>query len=549
MRTSRLRIISLPSSWGLAAGITAPPPPPPGNDLCGFDLPAPVDDTTYNLPQGGTLWTPSTAVAFQNALDNASLGDVIQLNAGTVYAGPFTLPVKSGTGWIYIISSALASLPPAGTRVGPSNVSNMPTLRMTNAGISIFETAGAVHHYRFVGIHGDVSSSISTTFGRAAMVFGIDATTTGNQPHHITFDRCYFHGRDGSGPSDGLGMVRFLTLGGAHMAIIDSYVSEVHASGNDAQAVLVYNGSGPYKFHNCHLESSGENVMIGGANSQSAALLPSDITFTRNYFFKPLSWVGLGWGVKNLLELKVGVRVLIEGNVFRNSWAQAQAGWACVFWSATEDSAAPWTQTAHVTMRKNRITNVASLWQLTNGSSSGTWIPMNHVCIHDNVADHLNDVGGQSAALGGSVKQFQIKAVDYLSIQHNTTAVGGSSGVHSQENWVGGVSDQFVNKNNIYGISTYGVLGDADGLGSACYTTFTTSNRDIHRTLYTGDPSGSYPADCYYPANHAAIGFVNEAGGDFHLSGASAFKNTATDGTDPGADIDAVNAAIAGVED
>jgi hypothetical protein len=33
---------------------------------------------------------------------------------------------------------------------------------------------------------------------------------------------------------------------------------------------------------------------------------------------------------------------------------------------------------------------------------------------------------------------------------------------------------------------------------------------------------------------------VNAAGGDYHLAASSPYKGQATDGTDPGADIDAV---------
>ncbi len=516
-----------------------------GGNLCDPVLPATVD-TTYSLP-GGTLWTPADDAAYQNALDNAALGDVIQLTAGAVYSGAHSYPVKTGTGWIYIVSSGLGSLPAAGTRCGPGDVSHMPTLRMTNSSVSVMETVGAVHHYRFVGIHVDVLSSITDTFGRAPIIIGADATSSANQPHHIIWDRCYLQGRDGTGPGNGLSMTRPLLLGGAYMAFIDGYVSEVHASGADSQAILIYNGSGPYKIHNSHLEAAGENVMIGGANPSDSSLLPSDITITRDYFFKPLGWIGLGWSVKNLLELKMGVRVLIEGNVFANCWAQAQAGYAWVFWSASENAGAPFTETRDVLARKNKIINVASFAQLTNHSSTGTVVDMTKVKIEQNVAEKINDVGGQSALLGGSIKAFQITGVNCLQLIHNTVAPA-SDTLHSQQNFAGAVSDRYTDRDNIYGFSTGGVVGDSDGTGAACYTTYTTNN-NIHRELFAGDAGGSHQADCNYAANEAGIGYVDEAGGDYHLSGSSPYKGTGDDGLDPGADIDAVAAATAGVTD
>ena len=41
----------------------------------------------------------------------------------------------------------------------------------------------------------------------------------------------------------------------------------------------------------------------------------------------------------------------------------------------------------------------------------------------------------------------------------------------------------------------------------------------------------------------AAVGFVDLPGGDYRLSGASAYRRAATDGTDVGADFQALSAA------
>src|SRR2546430_6954875 len=76
-----------------------------------------------------TTFAPTTSAAFASALTSAQLGDTINLQAGTTYTGQFTLPNKTtGSGWITIQSSALASLPGAGERVAPSDAVNMPKL-------------------------------------------------------------------------------------------------------------------------------------------------------------------------------------------------------------------------------------------------------------------------------------------------------------------------------------------------------------------------------------------------------------------------------------
>ena len=56
---------------------------------------------------------------FQTALNTARPGDVITLEAGATFVGPFTLPNKPGADWIVIRTSAPdGNLPPPGTRVG-----------------------------------------------------------------------------------------------------------------------------------------------------------------------------------------------------------------------------------------------------------------------------------------------------------------------------------------------------------------------------------------------------------------------------------------------
>ena len=115
-------------------------------------LPQVYIDTTYSPPSGNTI-TVNSGDNLQTALNNAQLGDTIILQAGATFAGPFTLPNKTtGSGWIYIHSSAYSSLPPPGTRVSISDVTNMPKITVSTVGRSAIETANNAHHYRFVGI-------------------------------------------------------------------------------------------------------------------------------------------------------------------------------------------------------------------------------------------------------------------------------------------------------------------------------------------------------------------------------------------------------------
>ena len=71
---------------------------------------------------------------------------------------------------------------------------------------------------------------------------------------------------------------------------------------------------------------------------------PSDIEIVRNHLAKPLRWrkgdpsfEGVEWTVKNLFELKNARRVLVDGNLLEYNWPQAQNGFAILFTVRNQD--------------------------------------------------------------------------------------------------------------------------------------------------------------------------------------------------------------------
>src|SRR5689334_5682118 len=86
-----------------------------------------------------TVFTP-TATGLQTAINSAQLGDTILLDPNTTYVGTFTLKNKTtGTGWITIQSANLANLP-AGIRVTPNDIANMPTIRAPGSNAQAIKT-------------------------------------------------------------------------------------------------------------------------------------------------------------------------------------------------------------------------------------------------------------------------------------------------------------------------------------------------------------------------------------------------------------------------
>lgn len=220
-------------------------------------LPKTYLNTTYSLPSGKIIAVNSGG-DFQAALNSANLGDVIVLQAGATFTGPYTLPNKtSGSGWIYIQSSNYANLPGPCNRVGQSDSSNMPKIVVAAASGGAIQTVANSHNFRFVGIE---IKPVAANFVYDLVTIGSGDSSITTLPYNIVFDRCYIHG------DTGVGGRRGVEMDGDSIAVINSYVSDFKEQGSDAQALWAYNTPGPIKVVNNYLEASTENMMFGGAD-------------------------------------------------------------------------------------------------------------------------------------------------------------------------------------------------------------------------------------------------------------------------------------------
>jgi hypothetical protein len=494
------------------------------------ELPRTLIDSTYAPPSGSTF-NVSTSAQFASALNSALPGDTIVLQAGATFTGPFTLPNKTGAGWIYIRTSAYSSLPPPGTRVTPADAANMPKIVVDAAAGATIETAARAHHFRFVGIE---FRPVANSFVFNLIEIGkSNENQAANLPNNITFDRCYIHGDPTRGSRRGIAM------NGNFISVVDSYISDFKENGADTQAVWSSNGAGPFKIVNNYLEAAGENVMFGGAEPAITNLVPSDIEMRLNHISKPLSWVGTSWTVKNLMELKNARRVLIEGNLFQNSWAAAQDGEGFVITPRNEDGGAPWSATQDITIRLNKFLNVGKGFNLSGRDTTFQSQVTQRVLFENNViiVTRLQNASGR-------IFQITNGPID-TTIRHNTaliTVSGGATGF--SENEVA-LASQFDFRDNLLSRGSIGFGGSGSGEGTATLTRYYT-NYTFLKNAIIGANLNAYPPDNFFPSNTAAVGFVDFAGGNYRLSASSPLKNQASDGKDVGADMDAVEAAMGG---
>ncbi|HEU0251613.1 MAG TPA: hypothetical protein VFR12_01190, partial [Pyrinomonadaceae bacterium] len=311
---------------------------------------------------GGSVIKVGPSQNLQTAINRARPGDTIELEAGKVYEGPFKLPAKDGTSFITIQSSRTGELP-EGVRVGPEQSALFAKLQSSTAGEPVIKAAPGSHHYRLIGV--EISTGTPDVKVYDLVRIGESKQTSAEVPHDFVIDRSWIHGR----PTQDV--QRGVTLNGGEITVSNSYISEIHGRGYDTQALCGWNGPGPFKIINNYLEASGENIMFGGADPSITDLVPSNIEIRNNYLFKPLSWkvnhpsyAGVHWTVKNLLEIKMGRNVIIDGNVMENSWGDAQIGYAVLFTVRNQDGRAPWAVIENVSFTNNIVKNSEQGFQL-----------------------------------------------------------------------------------------------------------------------------------------------------------------------------------------
>ena len=493
-----------------------------------IELPRVTVDTRYVPPTGNTIVVPAGG-NLQAALNAAERGDIIQLAAGATFTGNFVLPAKPGSGWITITTAT--ALPPAGTRVTPQSAASFARIQSPNAMPTIkTASSGDASFYRLMGI--EVASTADMTYS-LVQLYNDAADVVGDIPQGIILDRVYVHGNSSQT------LQRCVVLNSRNSAVVDSWLSDCHGKGMDTQAIITWASPGPLAIENNFLEGAGENIMFGGADPNVANVVPSDITIRRNYVYKPLSWQGV-WTVKNLFEVKNAQRVLVEANVFENNWADGQTGFAFVLKSANQGGRCDWCVAQDLIIRSNLIKNSPGGFNIMDRQTlnGGTAIPANDFLITQNV---LEDVA-QSSQTGTRILFQLLGRVQNINVAHNTG--------FSDDKIVlfdGSPTSALVIRDNLFSRGTYGVFGSNKGEGTSALSYYAPDGV-FRGNIIVAAPATKYPTSNYYPTSSLTVGMTDYATGDYTLNSSSPYYAGSTDGIPPGADVDALNAALNGVK-
>jgi uncharacterized protein YjdB len=513
----------------------------PTGSVYGNATPAELPRLTVNTayPSVSRQVSVPAGASLQAAINAALPGDELLLAPGASYVGNFTLPPKSGSGWIVIRTNVSdAALGAAGTRMTPSRAGSLKLAKIQSPNLtSVITTDLGAHNYRFTGV--DIGSTLATGDINALIRFGDGSSaqnTAASVAYNLIIDRSWVHG------SPLLDLRRCVMLNSATSAVVDSWLGDCHSSSGDSQSIIGWNGPGPYLIQNNHLEAGHEVVAFGGSSSFITNQSPSDITLRRNHITRPTTWKGV-WSAKNLIETKHARRLLIEGNVIEDNWMDAQAGFAFVLKSENQNGDTPWTQSTDITIRYNKIRNTGNVFNLAANPSGIPAVPAGRMVITDNVIENVNT----SPYLGDGHTLQLLGGLYDIVMMHNTVLSANGGSATTVVFGALPVIQRLVIHSNVFHHGVYGMKGGGTTEGSISLGTFAPGYLVTNNVISNGGTPGNYPAYNYFPSTQSGIGFVDLAGGDFHLSGSSPYKNDGYDGRDVGADIDKVNALTPGV--
>lgn len=533
---------AIPGAFGLVIPVVDENWTAGGTDN-GVNLPTVKLDTTFSL-NGGTTHNVANASELATALTNQASQNnpLIVLTADFDSSTTFDLPVRTGTGTCQIISSNFnTSTPPKapGKRVVPADASNMKRIRTTVSNTPIFRaTHGATHpsHYRFIGLE------LTSTASQQQALFMIDGSTStdANLCDDIGIDRCYIHGAIGS-----IAMRRGCHMDGTNTYIIDSTISEFHEAGAENHALLYAKAGANHKIVNNYLSATSINILVGGDTSSRRA---SNMEIRFNHIDKPAAWEALYTDVKNLIELKLGDKILIEGNVIEGSWTQGQTGMALSLQSISGINEPQYKLTDCI-VRWNKIMRYDEPFRI-NGGNQGTLEDTLRVLVHDNLfVERRTSVADGRGHLNG----FEAN-LDTIIVKNNTIDASSNFAAFNTDIGTGGDNLGLTFEDNLTrlgGGTTSGPIwgsglpSTGGGAGTGCldtnWTGYSWTKNGHHGGTWSTGIVGSNTVNNTGTWNSQ---FVDQANGDYTIANTSAFKGCGTGGRDPGPNITSLTSRL-----
>lgn len=458
-----------------------------------------------SAPAGAATRTVNAGGDLQAALDAAQPGDVIVVQAGARFVGPFKLPPKPAGAVITVRSSA--TLP--SRRITPADSSLLPTLA-SGVVAAVLDGVNAAN-WRLDGLQFE-----SVSNGQGEVIVLHDAT-------NIYMDRLLI-------VAGIAGQKRGIRGNGRQITLTRSHIANIWRDGQDSQTFCAWDGAGPYTLTNNYLEAASENVMFGGADSLSTDRVPSDILIEGNHFTKRLEWKGQAKAVKNLFELKSARRITIRGNTFERNWTDAQNGFGILLKAVNQDGGAPWSVLEDVIFEHNVVRDTENGFNIMGNDYAQPSGRATRITIRNN----LLLTSGVGFQLGGEIGQL---VIDHNTIDQGYTLMSPYAGTV----WNAGAPapraaayavESLTFTNNLGLHNDYGVKGDGTAIGTPTLVAYMLSFRWTNNVV-AGAAGYPYPSVTWMPT---VAEFRAQLKPDYTLVSTSVYRGQGTDGLDLGFD-------------
>ncbi len=452
------------------------------------------------VPPGGNV---------QAAIEMARSGDIVELQAGAVYSGTINLPNLPHTDLVTIQSSAVSNLAPD-KRVTPAQRMHMATITAGMLGRPAISATKGAHHYRFIGIEFTNASSI---YNYGLVQFG-NGESADRLPHTLEIDRSYIR-PTGSGK-----VRRGIALNSANTTIKNSYIEGIGFPGEETQGICGWTGTRNIKIINNYIEGGAENIMFGGADPDSADLIPADIEVRGNHLNKPDAWKE-NVSVKTLFELKNSKRVRFVGNLLTNNWK----GSAFRITVRNQDDGAPFSIIEDTLIKDNIIDGAGDGINILGKDDTYPSRVLTGLTIENNLFLNI----GPGPGFEGSGNFIQVADGEKITIARNTAFNSGSI-----FKFYGVMPRDFVFRDNIVNHGDYGVHGIDNRSDLAKRMVRGNLILNLNR-VSEGD--FAFPVGNILVSGQEDIGFADPTKGDYRLAPNSKFRGKGSEGNNPGADL------------
>lgn len=222
---------------------------------------------------------------------------------------------------------------------------------------------------------------------------------------------------------------------------------------------------------------------------------------------------GTVWQVKNLLELKTGRNVRIDGNLFERHWPGAQSGYALLFKPANQDGLAPWTTVENVQFTNNVVRDVSGGVNINGRDPERESGRARGIVLRNNlfVIDRKTWGGpGDFVQIGSGPADV---VIERNTVVHDGRVLSLYGGGRS------GAIDGLVIRGNVVRHNQYGVKGDGTGIGRETFEAFA-PGAIFQGNIVAGGDRSKYPAENHFIGEQEFDAlFVDPRASDFRLRG------------------------------